>query len=164
LEKNAANEGSPATLAYRWRSGKGRRAWVVRQFGFPTRQTLAPATAVRYIPAMETYTIIPDGGLYTIWAISPDGKRWVVGSFSSELGAPDYLRQLQRRAAPPTGSPERQIARKIGILDPQAPDTDPQQEKAPPFRAGQVEGALRGNLNRGHGQRMQSAAFVRPKR
>ena len=46
---------------------------------------------------METYTIIPGRGLYTISATSEGGTRRVVAAFSSEQVATDYLRSLQQK-------------------------------------------------------------------
>jgi hypothetical protein len=47
---------------------------------------------------METYTIIPGRGLYTISATSEGGTRRVVAAFPSEQVATDYLRSLQQEA------------------------------------------------------------------
>jgi hypothetical protein len=47
---------------------------------------------------METYTIIPGVGAYTVVVTAEDGTRREVGTFRSEQAAVDYLKRLQRMA------------------------------------------------------------------
>jgi hypothetical protein len=46
---------------------------------------------------METYTMNPQDGTYTVEAISEDGTSRVVGTFPSEQVATAYLKRLQQK-------------------------------------------------------------------
>jgi hypothetical protein len=50
---------------------------------------------------METYTITPQDGTYTVEATSEDGTYREVGTFRSEQVAVAYLKRLQQKAEPP---------------------------------------------------------------
>jgi hypothetical protein len=46
---------------------------------------------------METYTINPQDGMYTVEATSEDGRSRVVGTFPSEQVAMAFLKRLQQK-------------------------------------------------------------------
>ena len=53
---------------------------------------------------METYTIIPRGGTYSVVATGEDGKRTAVATYPTENGALLLLKRLQERAGVPDAS------------------------------------------------------------
>jgi hypothetical protein len=50
---------------------------------------------------METYTIIPRGGIYRIEATAEDGTRRLVGTYPTEQAAVTLLRRLQEKSGQP---------------------------------------------------------------
>ncbi len=47
---------------------------------------------------METFTIVPAGGVYRVVAIAEDGRRKVVATYHTEQGGLVFLGRLQEKA------------------------------------------------------------------
>jgi hypothetical protein len=53
---------------------------------------------------METFTIVPRGGTYSVVATTEGGKRKTVATYPTEDGAITLLRRLQEKAGLPDSS------------------------------------------------------------